>query len=49
MCNDSFALHNTPEAKDSMNMTTRGLYHSVTRSVPRPAHSARRPDNTKAP
>lgn len=30
MRNDCFALHNTPEARDYMNMPTRGLNHSVT-------------------
>jgi hypothetical protein len=29
-CNDGFALHNTPEAREWMNSSTRGLNHSVT-------------------
>lgn len=30
MRNEGFAVHNTSEAKDCMNATTRGLNHSVT-------------------
>ncbi len=30
MCNDCFALHNTPEARDFRITPTRGLNHSVT-------------------
>jgi hypothetical protein len=37
ICNDCFALHNSLEAMDNMNMPTRGLHHFVTRKSPRGA------------
>ncbi len=44
MRNEGFAVHNTSEARDCMNTTTRGLNHSVTgRSAPRNARTAQKP------
>ncbi|GJF20671.1 hypothetical protein SHO565_12350 [Streptomyces sp. HO565] len=41
--NDGFALHNTLEVMDYMNMSTRGLNHFVTRE------GARRPPDMRKP
>ncbi|GAB2741806.1 hypothetical protein GCM10027072_41780 [Streptomyces bullii] len=44
MRNDGFAVHNTPEARDTANRATRGLNHSVTgRRTPCNARTAQKP------